>query len=97
MTNDERAAEFATDIALLQALGLRPVVVHGGGPQINEMLERLEVESNFVNGLRVTSPAVMEVVEMVLCGKLNKKIAAAINAAGGRAVGLSGKDDKLLA
>ena len=96
MTNDERAAEFATDIALLQSLGLRPVVVHGGGPQINEMLERLEVESNFVNGLRVTSPAVMEVVEMVLCGKLNKKIAAAINAAGGRAVGLSGKDDAIV-
>ena len=96
MTNDERAAEFASDVALLQSLGLRPVVVHGGGPQINEMLERLEVESTFVNGLRVTSPAVMEVVEMVLCGKLNKKIAAAINAAGGRAVGLSGKDDAVV-
>jgi acetylglutamate kinase len=96
MTNDERAAEFASDVALLQSLGLRPVVVHGGGPQINEMLERLEVKSNFVNGLRVTSPEVMEVVEMVLCGKLNKKIAAAINAAGGRAVGLSGKDDAIV-
>ena len=96
MTNDDRAAEFASDVALLQSLGMRPVVVHGGGPQINEMLERLEVESTFVNGLRVTSPAVMEVVEMVLCGKLNKKIAAAINAAGGRAVGLSGKDDALV-
>mmetsp|Transcript_100457 Transcript_100457/g.178243 ORF Transcript_100457/g.178243 Transcript_100457/m.178243 type:complete len:395 (-) Transcript_100457:46-1230(-) len=96
MTNDERANEFASDIALLQSLGLSPVVVHGGGPQINEMLSRLEVESTFVRGLRVTSPAVMEVVEMVLCGKLNKKISAAINAAGGRAVGLSGKDDALV-
>jgi len=96
MTNDARAAEFASDVALLQSLGMRPCVVHGGGPQINEMLERLEVESTFVNGLRVTSPAVMEVVEMVLCGKLNKKIAAAINAAGGRAVGLSGKDDAVV-
>jgi len=95
MTNDERAAEFASDMALLQSLGLRPVVVHGGGPQINEMLSRLEVESTFVNGLRVTSPAVMEVAEMVL-GSLNKKIASAINAAGGRAVGLSGKDDTLV-
>jgi acetylglutamate kinase len=96
MTNDERAAEFATDVSLLQSLGLRPVVVHGGGPQINAMLEKLEVTSNFVDGLRVTSPEVMEVVEMVLCGKLNKKIAAAINAAGGRAVGLSGKDDAIV-
>jgi len=95
MTNDDRAAEFASDMALLQSLGLRPVVVHGGGPQINEMLSRLEVESTFVNGLRVTSPAVMETAEMVL-GSLNKKIASAINAAGGRAVGLSGKDDKLV-
>lgn len=96
MTNDERAAEFASDIALLQNLGLRPVVVHGGGPQINEMLSRLEIESTFVDGRRVTTPAILEVVEMVLCGKINKKLAAAINAAGGRAVGLSGKDDALV-
>ena len=96
MTNDERAAEFASDVALLQSLGVRPVVVHGGGPQINAMLERLEVESEFVNGLRKTTPAVMEVVEMVLCGSLNKKIASKINAAGGRAVGISGKDDSLV-
>eukprot|EP00315_Gephyrocapsa_oceanica_P010609 CAMPEP_0185286322 /NCGR_PEP_ID=MMETSP1363-20130426/2194_1 /TAXON_ID=38817 /ORGANISM="Gephyrocapsa oceanica, Strain RCC1303" /LENGTH=319 /DNA_ID=CAMNT_0027882125 /DNA_START=27 /DNA_END=986 /DNA_ORIENTATION=+ len=96
MTNDARAAEFAEDIALLQSLGMRPVVVHGGGPQINDMLERLDVTSSFVRGLRVTSPEVMEVVEMVLCGKLNKGISAAINVAGGRAVGLSGKDDSLV-
>ena len=96
MTNDERAAEFASDVALLQALGVRPVVVHGGGPQINAMLERLEVQSEFVNGLRKTTPEVMEVVEMVLCGSLNKKIASKINAAGGRAIGISGKDDSLV-
>ena len=96
MTNDELFAQFASDMALLQSLGLRPVVVHGGGPQIGEMLERMEVESRFVNGLRVTDAATMDVVEMVLCGKLNKLIASAINAAGGRAVGLSGKDDALV-
>ena len=96
MTNDERAAEFASDIALMQSLGVLPVVVHGGGPQINAMLEKLEVQSEFVNGLRKTTPEVMQVVEMVLCGMLNKKIASAINVNGGRAVGLSGKDDNLV-
>merc|ERR1719247_3230155 len=96
MTNSDRAEEFASDMALLQSLGLRVVVVHGGGPQIAEMLKRLEIESKFVDGLRVTDAATMEVVEMVLCGKLNKKIASAISAAGGRAVGLSGKDDALV-
>jgi len=96
MTNDERAAEFASDIALLQTLGVRPVVVHGGGPQIGAMLEQLAIPTEFVDGLRVTSPAVMDVVEMVLCGSVNKKIASAITAAGGHAVGLSGKDDSLV-
>ncbi len=96
MSSDELSALFASDIALLQSLGLRPVVVHGGGPQINAMLDRLQVESEFVDGLRVTTPAAMEVVEMVLCGSLNKKIASSINAAGGRAVGLSGKDDAIV-
>merc|ERR1719247_950016 len=96
MTNADRAREFASDMALLQSLGLKVVVVHGGGPQIAEMLKRLETESKFVDGLRVTTPATMEVVEMVLCGKLNKQIAGAISAAGGRAVGLSGKDDALV-
>jgi len=95
MTDDARAAEFAADVAMLQSLGLRPVVVHGGGPQIGKMLSRLDVESNFVQGLRVTDAATMEVVEMVL-GALNKKIAAAINCAGGRAVGLSGRDDGIV-
>ena len=94
MTNNQ--ASFAADMVLLQSLGLLPVVVHGGGPQINKMLEKLEIQSTFVNGLRVTTPAVMEVVEMVLCGQLNKQIASAINAAGGRAVGISGKDDALV-
>jgi len=75
---------------------VQPIVVHGGGPQIGAMLKRLEIETTFVDGLRVTSPAVMEVVEMVLCGALNKKIASAINAGGGRAVGISGKDDSLV-
>merc|ERR1719247_3586447 len=96
MTNSDRAEEFASDMALLQSLGLRVVVVHGGGPQIAEMLKRLEIESKFVDGLRVIDAATMEVVEMVLCGKLNKQIASAISAAGGRAVGLSGKDDALV-
>ena len=96
MTNDKLAGLFAADMALLQSLGLRPVVVHGGGPQIGQMLEKLGIESNFVKGLRVTDSATMEVVEMVLCGKLNKQIASAINTAGGRAIGLSGKDDMLV-
>jgi len=96
MTDDTLAESFAADMALLQSLGMRPVVVHGGGPQIGEMLKRLEIQSTFIDGLRVTDSATMEVVEMVLCGKLNKKIASAINAAGGRAVGLSGKDDSLV-
>lgn len=94
MTNNQ--ASFAADMVLLQSLGLLPVVVHGGGPQINKMLDKLEIQSTFVNGLRVTTPAVMEVVEMVLCGQLNKQIASAINAAGGRAVGISGKDDAMV-
>lgn len=96
MTDAAAAASFAADMAMLQSLGLRPVVVHGGGPQIGAMLKRLEIPSNFIDGLRVTDEATMEVVEMVLCGSLNKKIAAAINCAGGRAVGLSGKDDFLV-
>merc|ERR1719247_2273686 len=78
MTNADRAREFASDMALLQSLGLKVVVVHGGGPQIAEMLKRLEIESKFVDGLRVTDAATMGVVEMVLCGKLNKQIAGAI-------------------
>lgn len=96
MSSDELSAQFANDMMVLQRLGLRPVVVHGGGPQINKMLDAVGVKSTFVDGLRVTSPEVMEIAEMVLCGSLNKKIASSINLAGGRAIGLSGKDDTLV-
>jgi acetylglutamate kinase len=87
---------FARDIALLKQVGIHPIVVHGGGPQINRMLDRLGVKSRFVNGLRVTDAETMEVVEMVLAGSINKQLVAAINAAGGRAIGLSGKDAGLI-
>src|SRR6476469_985270 len=87
---------FAPDIALLHQLGIHPIVVHGGGPQINRMLDRLGVKSRFVNGLRVTDGETMEVVEMVLAGTINKQLVAAINAVGGCAVGLSGKDGGLI-
>jgi acetylglutamate kinase len=89
-------AQFARDVVLLQQVGINPVVVHGGGPQIGEMLKRLGIGSTFVDGLRVTDRAVMEVVEMVLAGTINKQLVAAINAAGGCAVGLTGKDGGLL-
>jgi acetylglutamate kinase len=87
---------FAGDIALLKQVGINPVVVHGGGPQISRMLDRLGIESPFVDGLRVTDAATMEVVEMVLAGAINKQLVAAINAAGGRAIGLTGKDAGLV-
>lgn len=87
---------FASDIAFLKQVGIHPIVVHGGGPQINQMLQRLGIKSSFVNGLRVTDQATLEVVEMVLSGTINKQLAAAINAAGGRAVGISGKDGGLI-
>jgi acetylglutamate kinase len=87
---------FARDIVLLRQVGINPIVVHGGGPQINRMLDRLGIKSNFVNGLRVTDAATMEVVEMVLAGTINKQLVAAINAVGGCAVGLSGKDGNLI-
>ena len=88
---------FARDIVLLKQVGLHPVVVHGGGPQIGSMLKRLAIESEFVDGLRVTDAATVEIVEMVLSGRINKGIVAAIAAAGGKAVGLSGKDGGLIA
>ena len=88
---------FARDIVLLKQVGLNPVVVHGGGPQIGSMLKRLAIESEFVDGLRVTDAATVEIVEMVLSGRINKGIVAAITAAGGKAVGLSGKDGGLIA
>jgi acetylglutamate kinase len=88
--------EFAQDIVLMKQTGINPVVVHGGGPQIGAMLKKLNIESSFVDGLRVTNAAAMEVVEMVLSGTINKQIVAGINAAGGRAVGVSGKDGNMV-
>ncbi len=89
-------ARFARDIVLMKQCGVNPVVVHGGGPQINEMLERLQIKSEFADGLRVTTAESVEVVEMVLAGAINKRIVAAINAQGGKAVGLCGKDANLM-
>ena len=96
MTEPELADIFASDIVLLKQVGINPVVVHGGGPQIGNMLERLNIKSNFIDGLRVTDQASVEVVEMVLSGTINKHIVAAINSAGGSAVGLSGRDAHLI-
>lgn len=90
------SASFARDVVLLKALGLNPVIVHGGGPQIGKLLDKLGIVSEFKDGLRVTDEATMEVVEMVLSGPINKSIVRAINQAGGRAVGLSGADGNLL-
>ena len=87
---------FASDIALLDQVGARPVVVHGGGPQIGEMLTKLKIESNFIDGLRVTDEATISIVEMVLAGGINKALVTAIASAGGRAVGVSGKDGGLI-
>ncbi len=87
---------FARDIVLLRQVGINPVVVHGGGPQIGRMLDRLKIKSEFVDGLRVTDKETVDVVEMVLAGSINKEIVSAINAAGGFAVGLSGKDGNLI-
>ena len=96
MGDDELAQLFARDIVLLKQVGINPVVVHGGGPQIKAMLERLKIQSEFVDGLRVTDAATVDVVEMVLAGSINKQIVSAINRAGGFAVGLSGKDGHLI-
>jgi len=96
MVNKELAGVFAQDIVLLRQVGINPIVVHGGGPQINQMLDRLQIKSHFIDGLRVTDAPTMEVVEMVLAGTTNKHIVSAINAAGGKAVGLSGRDANLL-
>ncbi|AGT09987.1 acetylglutamate kinase [Paracoccus aminophilus JCM 7686] len=96
MGDDEAMAEFARDIVLMKQVGIHPVVCHGGGPMINEMLDKLGIESHFVRGKRVTTKDTVEVVEMVLSGLVNKRIVQAINDAGGRAVGISGKDDDLM-
>ncbi len=92
----EGGDSFARDIVLLKQVGMHPIVVHGGGPQIGQMLKRLGIESRFVDGLRVTDAATMEVVEMVLAGTINKQLVAAINAEGGCAIGLTGKDGGLI-
>jgi acetylglutamate kinase len=96
MGDAKLAEQFANDVVLLKQAGINPVVVHGGGPQIAAMLERLGIKSQFKNGLRVTDAQTIEVVEMVLAGAINKQIVTALNAAGGTAVGLSGKDGNLL-
>jgi len=96
MVDKELADVFARDIVLLKQVGINPIVVHGGGPQINDMLKRLNIKSEFIDGLRVTDTATMEVVEMVLAGSINKHIVGAIQAVGGAAVGLSGRDAGLL-
>ncbi len=96
MESEELSAIFAKDVVLLKLLGVNPVIVHGGGPQIGRMLEKLGIVSRFEDGLRVTDAASMEIVEMVLAGGINKSIVRAINAAGGKAVGLSGSDANLL-
>ena len=96
MGDDDAMQNFARDIVLMRQVGVNPVVVHGGGPMINDLLSRRAIKSEFVNGKRVTDAATVEVVEMVLSGRVNKRIVQAINAAGGRAVGLSGKDANLM-
>ncbi|MHB0888263.1 acetylglutamate kinase [Acidithiobacillus sp.] len=96
MTEDRLKQQFAHDVTLMKQVGMNPVIVHGGGPQIGAMLARLGVPTRFVDGMRVTDAATMEVVEMVLGGLVNKEIVHSINRAGGRAVGLTGKDGRLL-
>ena len=96
MGDPELAKMFARDVVLLKQVGINPIVVHGGGPQIGQMLERLKIKSEFVDGLRVTDKATVEIVEMVLSGSINKAIVTEINEAGGNAVGLSGKDGNLI-
>ncbi|MGP1253863.1 MAG: acetylglutamate kinase [Kiloniellales bacterium] len=96
MGDAELANIFAHDVVLMKQVGINPIVVHGGGPQIGRMLQRLNVETEFVDGLRVTSAETVDVVEMVLAGTINKSIVSAINQAGGTAIGLSGKDGNLV-
>ncbi len=96
MGDEHLARDFASDIALMKQVGINPIIVHGGGPQIGAMLDRLKIQSSFIDGLRVTDQATIEIAEMVLSGSLNKNIVLAINAAGGLAIGLSGKDGNLI-
>lgn len=96
MADEQLKMDFALDIILMKYVGINPIVVHGGGPQIGDLLEKLSIKPHFVDGLRVTDKETMDVVEMVLAGKVNKQIVNLINSNGGRAVGLSGKDGRLL-
>jgi acetylglutamate kinase len=96
MGEESLGEAFARDVVLMKQIGINPVVVHGGGPQIGAMLERLAIKSEFIDGLRVTDKDTVGIVEMVLSGQINKQIVTAINAAGGHAVGLSGKDGPLI-
>ena len=96
MGNPELQNAVMQNLVLMKYVGMNPVVVHGGGPGITNMLNRLGIETRFVRGLRVTDPEIMEVVEMVLVGKINKEIVAGINECGGKAIGLSGKDGSLI-
>ncbi|MEO9274348.1 acetylglutamate kinase [Marinomonas sp. 5E14-1] len=96
MTDESLQAGFARDIVLMKAIGINPIVVHGGGPQIGEMLTKLNIESKFINGMRVTDTATMDVVEMVLGGQVNKEIVNLICEAGGKAIGITGKDSRFV-
>ena len=96
MTDKEAMDQFARDIVLMKQTGIHPIIVHGGGPMINAMLAKLEVQSEFLDGKRITSPEIMEVVEMVLSGSVNKEVVRAIGRQGGKALGLSGKDADLI-
>lgn len=96
MVDEQLKADFARDITLMKFTGMNPVVVHGGGPQINKVLDQMGIQHKFIKGMRLTDEATMDVVEMVLGGKVNKDIVAQINQQGGKAVGLSGKDGELI-
>ncbi|MCW5198519.1 acetylglutamate kinase [Desulfobulbus sp. F4] len=96
MTDEELKKKFALDVILLKYIGINPVIIHGGGPQINEFLKKMQITSSYVQGMRVTDGPTMDVVEMVLVGKVNKEIVGLINHCGGRAVGLSGRDGDLV-
>src|SRR6266566_2504185 len=96
MGEEDMARNFARDIVLMEQTAINPVVVHGGGPQIGEMLKRLGIKSEFAGGLRITDAATIEIVEMVLAGSINKQLVGFINAAGGKAVGLTGKDGNMV-
>src|SRR5213075_3433762 len=96
MGEEDMAKSFARDIMLMEQTAINPVVVHGGGPQIGEMLKRLGIKSEFAGGLRITDAATIEIVEMVLAGTINKQLVGYINEAGGKAVGLCGKDGNMV-